>query len=183
MPPRYSPFSETASNVVAVPRSITMQGPPYLWNPATEFTIRSAPTSCGCSYRMGMPVFIPGCTMNGSHLKYLTAISRIDGRSGGTTQLIAIPAMRLSENPPSASRFLINTPCSSEVRSLTVVSRQLPITVGPSIRPTNVFVLPISIASNTLVSFCDMTEYLLRKKSACLQAAARSARRTDPDHV
>ena len=46
-PPRYSPLSLTASNVVAVPKSTTMTA---LWNrvkAATPFTIRSAPTSKG----------------------------------------------------------------------------------------------------------------------------------------
>src|SRR5579862_1483337 len=31
--------------VMAVPKSTTMQGPPYLWNAATPLTMRSAPTS------------------------------------------------------------------------------------------------------------------------------------------
>ena len=48
-PPRYSPRAEMASKVIAVPKSTTMHGPPYLLNAATPFTMRSAPTSCGLS--------------------------------------------------------------------------------------------------------------------------------------
>ena len=48
-PPAYSPSPVTTSNVVAVPKSTTMQGPPTASNAATALTIRSAPTSCGFS--------------------------------------------------------------------------------------------------------------------------------------
>jgi hypothetical protein len=48
-PPRYSPLAETASNVVAVPKSRTMTGPPYFSKAATEAVMRSAPTSRGVS--------------------------------------------------------------------------------------------------------------------------------------
>ena len=54
-PPRYSPRAETASKLIAVPKSTTMHGPPYLSKAATLLTMRSAPTSCGLSYCTGMP--------------------------------------------------------------------------------------------------------------------------------
>ena len=43
------PSAETTSKVVAVPKSITMQGPPCRTNAAAVFTTRSAPTSSGRS--------------------------------------------------------------------------------------------------------------------------------------
>ena len=44
-PPTYSPLRVTTSNVVAVPKSTTITGPPNAANAATPLTIRSAPTS------------------------------------------------------------------------------------------------------------------------------------------
>ncbi len=41
-PPRYSPFSETQSKVVAVPKSTAITGPPMISKAATELTMRSA---------------------------------------------------------------------------------------------------------------------------------------------
>ena len=38
-----------ALNVVAVPKSMTMQGAPYLWTAATASISRSAPTASGGS--------------------------------------------------------------------------------------------------------------------------------------
>ena len=48
-PPMYSPFADTQSKVVAVPKSTDTHGPPYFSNAATELTMRSAPTSAGLS--------------------------------------------------------------------------------------------------------------------------------------
>src|SRR5215831_5540361 len=115
-----------------------MQGPPYFWNPATEFTIRSAPTSCGCSINTGIPVLIPGRTTNGVISKYFDDISLIEGNKGGTTQLTAMPPSFTSFRPASDNRFLIRTPCSSDVRSRTVVKRQLFTSFPLRNRPTTV---------------------------------------------
>ncbi len=54
-PPTYSPRAETASKVVAVPKSTTIAGPPYSSTAATALMIRSAPTSLGLSVRIGTP--------------------------------------------------------------------------------------------------------------------------------
>ena len=59
-PPMYSPFLETASKVVAVPKSTIMSGPPYFSNPAIALTIRSAPTSVGLLYKIGNTRFYSG---------------------------------------------------------------------------------------------------------------------------
>src|SRR3990170_6276039 len=81
-PPRNSPLSETMSYVVAVPKSITMTGPPYRWYAARAFTMRSAPTSRGLSVRIGIPVRVPGSTTTGGKLKYGGTISRSGGGGG-----------------------------------------------------------------------------------------------------
>ena len=52
---RTRPAAETASKVVAVPKSTTMHGPPTRAMAATALTMRSAPTSRGLSIRIGMP--------------------------------------------------------------------------------------------------------------------------------
>ncbi len=48
-PPRYSPLADTASQVVAVPKSAMIVGPPYRSRAPTALAIRSAPTSFGFS--------------------------------------------------------------------------------------------------------------------------------------
>lgn len=48
-PPRYSPFAESAPNVVPVPKSTMQEGPPYISLTATALTMRSAPTAFGSS--------------------------------------------------------------------------------------------------------------------------------------
>src|SRR5664280_2627813 len=48
-PPRYLPSPVTKLNVVAVPRSTIIQGPPYFMYPPTQSAIRSAPISGGDS--------------------------------------------------------------------------------------------------------------------------------------
>src|SRR5690242_9595896 len=58
-----SPFGVTQSNVVAVPKSTTMTAPFACSYAATALTIRSAPTSRGFSYRIAMPVRMPGPTI------------------------------------------------------------------------------------------------------------------------
>ena len=48
------------SKVMAVPKSTTMHGPPYLWNAATPLTMRSAPTSSGIVDEHGHACFHAG---------------------------------------------------------------------------------------------------------------------------
>ena len=62
-PPTNSPRALTASKFVDVPKSTTTAGPPYRCTAASEFMIRSLPTSFGLSIRTGTPVFTPGSTM------------------------------------------------------------------------------------------------------------------------
>jgi hypothetical protein len=62
-PPTNSPRALTASKFVDVPKSTTIAGPPYRCTAASEFMIRSLPTSLGLSVRTGTPDFTPGSTM------------------------------------------------------------------------------------------------------------------------
>jgi hypothetical protein len=51
--------------VVAVPKSMTMAGPPNTSMAAMALAMRSAPTSRGLSVRTGMPVRTPGSMTTG----------------------------------------------------------------------------------------------------------------------
>ena len=75
-PPRYSADSETASKVVAVPKSTTMHGPPWRRWAATALTMRSAPSSRGLSIASDMPVRTPGPMTRASRRRYLSASDR-----------------------------------------------------------------------------------------------------------
>ena len=62
-PPRYSPAADTASNVVAVPKSTTIARAAVELTAASALTTRSVPTSLGLSVRTGTPVRTPGSTI------------------------------------------------------------------------------------------------------------------------
>src|SRR5660398_210254 len=107
-PPRYSPSLETAAKVVAVPKSTTTQGPPYISYAATAPTIRSEPTSRGLLVSTGIPVLTPGPTVNDSASRNAPAILWYSVLRLGTTEetIMAFtddtsnPSRR--SNPPSA---------------------------------------------------------------------------------
>src|SRR5262249_10251358 len=65
-PPTNSPRALTASKLVEVPKSTTIAAPPYRCTAASEFMIRSLPTSLGLSLRIGTPVRTPGSTITAS---------------------------------------------------------------------------------------------------------------------
>ena len=69
IPPAYSPLAVTTSKVVAVPKSTTTAPSGQRAWAATALTMRSAPTSRGLSYRMGIPVFTPGPTTTGVNFR------------------------------------------------------------------------------------------------------------------
>ncbi len=54
-PPRYAPRWSTTSMFVAVPKSTTMTGAPYVSTAAIALAMRSAPTVEGSGMSMGMP--------------------------------------------------------------------------------------------------------------------------------
>ena len=89
-PPRYSPLSDIAQNVVAVPKSTMINGYPYFSIAATAFTILSAPTCLGLSYFIFNPVFIPGPTINGSTPQYFMQKFSRECITSGTTDDIII---------------------------------------------------------------------------------------------
>src|SRR5277367_3421069 len=152
-PPRYSPFAEITSNVIAVPKSTTMHGPPYSANAATPFTIRSAPTSSGLSTSTAIPVFTPGSTNRARLPKYFRAISPNVQFTGGTTDEMITPSIASRSSPPSVKRFRVSTPYSSTVCSRAVVNRQCAINCSPLNTPSTVFVFPTSIVSSIQTAF------------------------------
>ena len=125
-PPQVLPVgAETQSKVVAVPKSTATTGAPINSMAATEFTIRSAPTSRGFSYRTGMPVRVPGPTTSGADSKSLKQTRSQMGSRGGTT-LEMIAWVTSAEATPSAGSKSDRsvTATSSEVCSRCVAMRQ-----------------------------------------------------------
>src|SRR5262249_50060132 len=122
----------------------------------------------------------PGWTINGSLSKYLVDISLIDGSNGGTTQLMAIPSTLRSRYPDSESRFRIRMPCSSDVRSRTVVSLQDLMSFPAFRSPTTVFVVTISSASRVSL-FCNMFDFLRRKTARFRSLFRQEVRHNDRD--
>src|SRR5713226_3936681 len=147
-PPRYSQRSEITSNVIAVPKSTTMHGPPYLRNAATPFTIRSAPTSDGLSTSTAIPVFTPSSTNSAFLPKYTRDISASVQFTGGTTELMITPVMASRSSSASVNKFLVKTPYSSTVCSRAVVNRQFATSSSPRKTPSTVLVLPTSMVSS-----------------------------------
>src|SRR5450830_627518 len=143
-PPIYSPLSLMAQNVVAVPKSTIISGPPYFSIAATALTIRSAPTSLGFSYFIERPVFIPGPTTSGFSLKYLLhTLSRVNV-SGGTTVEITTALTRLISFPEKENSSLSSIQYSSAVRCRFVERRQFPTSSLPSKTPRTILVFPTS---------------------------------------
>ena len=92
--PSSRPSAETASNVVAVPRSTTMAGKLWRFIAASELTIRSGPTSGGLAVghhdRRCLP---PIPAMTGGRSKYVSESRRKVAVSGGTVDEIETPLM------------------------------------------------------------------------------------------
>jgi hypothetical protein len=108
--------------------------------------MRSAPTSCGVSYRIGMPVRIPGSTKSGSRPVICRSACFIGNRSEGTTLATITSDANSPERPTDARRPWIESTISSEVASRRVVRRQCAASSRPSNRPRTVFELPTSTA-------------------------------------
>ena len=148
VPPIYSASGVIAQNVVAVPRSITISGPPYLaWAP-TAFTILSAPTCLGLSYFTTSPVLIPGPMTIALLLKYFCdrccSVYTIEGT---TVEIITSFTSEKSRFSYAKSWWII-IPYSSALLRLSVSSLQL-VTIFPSLNtPNTMFVFPTSNANN-----------------------------------
>src|SRR6516225_8447764 len=141
--------------------------------------MRSAPTSFGLSYRMGMPLLVPGpSTTQGTSENQRVAICRSSVVTWGTDELTAMPVTEGAMSRPSrSSSWVRSTACSSGVRVGTVERRQwcvrptgalgsrsVPIPAptpcsmtgtesvsSPVYRPMTVSVLPTSMTRSTLV--------------------------------
>jgi len=99
-----SPRSEMTSNLVAVPKSTTMHGPPYFSNAAMESQRRSAPSSVGLSTSTGMPVLMPGSTKKRldvevglAHLAKRGVDGRDDRRDDDVLDLRGVDALHVEE--------------------------------------------------------------------------------------
>ena len=187
-PPRNSPFLETTSNVVAVPMSTTMQGPPSCSNAATQLTTRSAPTSLGLSVSTGRPVL--HTRLNEQRLHMEVGISH-------TQPQCSHPAAAPRKRSPHRSTQSVfksriensicsSTPSSSE--SLLVRRRDAPVrdqslrghsSVACRNKPITVFEFPTSSASSMCASpprlNCEVTPRERRPKARCASRRHRSA--------
>ena len=123
-PPINSPLGDTTSKVVAVPISTMMHALLNRSYAATQFTMRSAPTSDGLSVSTGSPVLTPGSMNIGRILKKCSQTLRSVESSGGTTDEITIPDTSVIARPPRSNRFRSIMPNSSFVRVSGVVILQ-----------------------------------------------------------
>src|SRR6478672_6264357 len=151
-PPTYSPRTLTTSNVVAVPKSTTIAGPPNSCEAASALMIRSVPTSRGLSMRTGTPVRTPGSTMtSGTSPWYVRSMSRHSCSTDGTVAHTDTPRSALPTGE-SLSRPLSSTPHSSAVRRSSVASRQWSTTSPRSRSPMVVWLLPMSAHSSGVMT-------------------------------
>src|SRR4051812_36784324 len=107
--------------------------------------MRSAPTSLGGSYRIGIPVFTPGSMTSGSWPRYCRQSATTTEVRGGTTLARATPAIWAMSTFEAANRLRTRIPYSSAVCSRRVVRRQCALSSSPSWTPSTVFVLPTSM--------------------------------------
>src|SRR5574341_2083544 len=84
-PPRYAPSAVTTQNVVAVPKSTMISGPPNASYAAAALTSRSAPISSGVGYAMVRPSGDLWLTTWGVIPKYRLSTSTNTGVRLGTT--------------------------------------------------------------------------------------------------
>jgi hypothetical protein len=104
-PPRNSPFAETTSMFVEVPKSTTTHAVSNNRCAARVFITRSAPTSRGLSTSSGTPVRTPGPTTTaGTSLRSMS--SRSSRSSVGTVESAATPVTRSAYRPSSASNAM-----------------------------------------------------------------------------
>src|SRR3954452_12669873 len=147
-PPRYSPAPETTSKLVEVPKSTATHAPLTLAWAATAFTRRSAPSSCGLSTRIGIPVFRLGPTSRHGWPMCRSVSASYSGPSCGTTVDTIAPSSDPKPRSSSASRWEIVAASSSAVALGIVPSRQSRLRSSPSKAPMCVCVLPTSTASS-----------------------------------
>ncbi len=93
-----------------------------------------------------MPVLVAGSTVSGVRPKYRSAISCIVPVRGGTTDDRMMPVIEALSRPLWPNSCDTRMPSSSAVRSRSVCSRQLWVSLAPSNTPSTILVLPTSIA-------------------------------------
>src|SRR5665213_1705579 len=170
-PPRNSPVADTTSKLVDVPKSTTIAGPPCNVNPASVFTIRSAPTSFGLSYSTGTPVRMPGSTTtSGTAPNQRSHIDRTSRNADGTVEQHAIPSTVPSVVSEAPSNPVTSSPNSSAERRGSVASRQCSTMCSPSKRPSTVWVLPTSIVSSIGTPCSQVDADVEHRRGVCQSA-------------
>src|SRR5579863_6091034 len=142
--------------------------------------MRSAPTSFGLSYRIGMPVRVPGSSRTAWTPNHSSAISRNAAVNRGTTDDTAIPNWSgWKAIPFRRSKSATSRASSSEVRSPLVEIRQCCTSLGPSNSPSTVWVFPTSMVRSTLASGAELSGEI----EAEVDDPGRSGDRPDGDEV
>ena len=150
--PSKVPSTPTISYVVAVPKSITITGPPYRVYAATASTIRSAPTCFGFSVTIRIPVLIPADTTIGLIPKYLISALPRECIISGTTDATITSSISPLCIPCRSTNSLSVIPYSSDVLGSFVVMRNVPDNSFPLNTPNVMFVFPTSITNNIFSS-------------------------------
>ena len=149
------PSGPITSNVVAVPKSTTIVGPPYKVYAPTASTMRSGPTCLGFSVTMRIPVLIPADTTTGFTPKYLMIALPSECITSGTTDAM-ITALILELSIPCLSTSSCKViPYSSDVLGCFVFIRNVPNNSSLSNTPSVILVFPTSITRSIfLLLFC-----------------------------
>src|SRR5882757_7956708 len=113
--------------------------------------MRSAPTSRGFSYRIGMPVLIPAPTTSAEPPQWRLKNCCKPNSVGGTTDEMMPASIICHEKPSISSKVLSNTAYSSEVRAATVWIRQCATSSPSRNTPSTVFVFPTSTAKSAVI--------------------------------
>ena len=124
-PPRYSPASEMASKVVAVPRSTTMHGPAEQVVGTDGIGDAVGSDLLGVVVEDGHPALDPRLEHHRRDVEPPGTIWRRLAVTSGTEEVTAMPVTVVSMSRPSrSSSWVRSSACSSAVRSATVDRRQ-----------------------------------------------------------
>ena len=145
-PPRNTPSRVMQSNVVAVPRSTTMQSRRCSRLAASVLMMRSAPTVSGSSTSRLMGSFERPSTNSGALPVSLAQASARGAFTDGTTDPMTLPSTVDRSTSEVASSERSSRCTSSGVRPPSVVTRHRMRTAVPSQRPIVVSLLPTSNA-------------------------------------
>ena len=133
-----------------MPKSITIQGPPYNSYAATTSTRRSEPSSLGSVLLTLIPVFVPGPTIIGFIPKYLIIPLFKEYITLGTTDEIITSSISLILIFFLAINSAIVEPYSSDVFTIWVFILNVANTLSSLNSPSVILVFPTSTVSNII---------------------------------